>query len=332
MGNTVTTQAANWYANNPQGDPSNILKMLLAPTSNPDSAQSSLGPATLTQMGKVGASTGDAIGPYQEGVAKALKNLGEKHVQDAVAAGADPINDIQNHPVMNQNQNDPTQLLAGLIAAHVANQSQSTQQQTTQNNTNQLAPIQQQALDIVSKPNNFIQAFGQAFNNASGANQQQLQNLAAAQKIAAGQPAEIGLPQAEQQAIQQKMAGQEPLQPTDIATIKANVNKLNLDSLNMSSQRLDADLKTRQDAIEASQKTINLMGKLGGMFSGTGTTITPMMKQLQKEIDNIKQVKARVDAKIANFQPNNPTGQGTEINPNADPALVQEARKRGLIK
>lgn len=300
----------NWHGNGiPEGKPIDfgaLLKQLISPNA-PDAstAQGALGPATLTQLGNSGNSTADAIGPYQQGVAKALKDFGQKHVQDAVAAGADPIADIQNHPVMNYPSPsvDPTQILAGVVANHLANQQEPTNSQSN-NNYNY-------------KPDNPISSFFNMLGITPTPEAQVLLTQAAMnrQKIAAGQPADIALPQAQadysqklSQQVQQKMLGQEPIQPSDIATIKANVNKLNFDALNASSQRLDADMKTRQDAIEASQKTINLMGQIGGLFSGTGTTITPVVKQLEQEIQNIKKVKAKVDAQISNFNPPNPLG------------------------
>lgn len=120
----------NWQGDRTPMQPGpNVLDVLkaLVPTTPADSAQGNFGPATLTQLGAAGKSTADAIGPYQQGVAKALKDLGQQHVQEAHAAGMSPT-DIQDHPIMQngQQQSDPNAMaiLSSLISMNNANTNQ----------------------------------------------------------------------------------------------------------------------------------------------------------------------------------------------------------------
>lgn len=120
---------------------------------------------------------------YQDGVNKALKNLGEQHANEAVQAGVDP-QQIQAHPLMGQpaetqgspqsQQVDPMQVLTTLIASQM-NQGQQPQP-TAQIQQN----IPKQGMFETNKN------YGIALNN-----------VATTQKIQAGQPGEIGLPQAQ---------------------------------------------------------------------------------------------------------------------------------------
>lgn len=141
------------------------------------------------------------------------------------------------------------------------------------------------------------------------------------QILKAGQPADIALPQAQAgeagamtKSLQQKMEGKEPLQAKDYADIMGGLNSLNLDSLKTASQKMDDDLKERQTEIDTSQKTINMMGRLGGMFNNSGTTVTKATQKAQDEIVKLKAAKAAVDAKIATFQPRNPLTAKIELN------------------
>lgn len=105
-----------------------ILQALIAPTANPQDANKAIGPATTNQLNKAGMGGYDPSAqinnnPYQEGVVKALKKMGEQHVTEAVSQDVPVDHIIQQTGLSQQNQlpqqaaqNDPRQALVGLLA------------------------------------------------------------------------------------------------------------------------------------------------------------------------------------------------------------------------
>lgn len=302
--------------NSPFGNPLDLLKVIadLANNNQQNQDQSS----SLDAQGK----TQQTQNAYQKGVNKALSEHGYKHGTDALASGVDP-NEIANHEAMQppgtpagdirtltingQSQEpDPSQVLTNLI--------NSNQQQS-------LNPIQQQALNIINPQG--VHPLGMLLNligNVTGmgaANQSmntaKLQNLATAQKVIAGQPSEIAVPEAQAAEINQKIQGAVPLQPADIV-------KLNIDSYS-------AALKANQDAYANSNaevanltKTLDILqqgrSSFGKAFGGSSDIMnslkqviaakTAANQKISKNQDilmkNAPKVTANVDNKNSGFK------------------------------
>jgi len=301
--------------------------------------QQSQQPAMTMNNGSTGNAQGQQLPPQaQKAAAKALQDYYDQHAQ-AVLSHPDGISAL--NAVANGQQQPPmstpdgvNQSGAQLLNSIVPNQQQGQnsppkpqQQQNQYPNTQsgQQGQMQMPTGGILSQ---LLAKAGINIDLNPAGTAQRLQNAASLQKINAGQPAEIALPQAQageakartaytgqlSKELQQKMSGQEPLQAKDYAEIMGGMNSLNLDSLKTASQKMDDDLKERQAEIDASQKTINMVGRLGGMFSGGGTTVTKATQKAQAEIQRLKNAKAQVDARIATFQPRNPISARIELN------------------
>ena len=307
-----------------------ILSSLLQKTPDANSAQDSLGPATLQQLNKVGATGSDAVGPYQQGVAKALKALGEKHATEAVQAGVSPT-DIQNHDIMNP-QSDTLKVLSSLVAlatpqaqsndsSSINQQSGIKEQQPTQNdNSSQLTPLQQQAMDIIQPQG--VHPLGLLLNlignvtGMSAANQAinsiKLDNIGKAQKVIAGQPAEIAVPEAQAKQLLQKISGQEPIQPYEAAQLRAGQNTAQITALNDSIDTLQKRRDSLNQEFLNEQKTISAGAKMGNLLSFKGQNMTPRMVAIKKEQFGIDKQLANAQSKLINFLPINPMAvQGT---------------------
>lgn len=316
-----------------------ILSTLLQKSADQNSAQNNIGPATSQQLNKVGATSADAVGPYQQGVIKALKDLGQQHVQDAVAQGADPINDIQNHPMMNSNDN-PTQLLTGLIAAHVASQQPNIQNNSSQN-TQQL-PQQSQIKDNIlnqlvqasSAPQGFMGRFGQAFNNNSGSNAAQLANLQAIATAAGITPEQqyqqAGAAELTQSAKQKELAnqGRTPIQQTELMAANTAAQQKQIESqkaeLDAEKSNLQALVKTQGDVI--SHPASMLMGGTG--LKDIHLSIQQSMDRIKKLQDNLNSQSNDFAQKISNNNNNNSNTKNSQnITPDQARILL---RKRGV--
>lgn len=114
---------------------------------------------------------------------------------------------------------------------------------------------------------------------------QRLANSATMQKLQAGQPAEIALPQAEASEIQQKISGAVPLQPKDIM------------DLNIASY--SAALKANQDAYTNSNAEVkNLTDTLNILQQGRST----WGKAFGGNTEIMEQIKSVIAAKTAENQ------------------------------
>lgn len=188
-------------------DANAILRLLLQPNAaDPSTVANNLGPATLKQLGNIGATTEQAIGPYQQGVAKALKALGEQHATEAAAAGVSPT-DIQNHEIMNNQQDQSTKVLSSLLSMVPKNNG------FQENPTPEQVPITQQRNqnNYGYKPDNPVSAF---FNMLG---------------ITPSADTQLMLTQA--QMNRQKIEGKEPIQPyqqlqQDVELKKAGMTNL----------------------------------------------------------------------------------------------------------
>lgn len=137
------------------------------------------------------------------------------------------------------------------------------------------------------KPDNSVSAFFNMLGITPTPEAQVLLTQAAAnrQKIAAGQPAEIAVPQAQAAEIQQKIAGAVPLQPADVV-------KLNVDTYG-------AALKANQDAYTNSNTEVaNLSKTLDILQQGRST----WGKAFGGNTDIMNQIKAVIAAKTAENQ------------------------------
>lgn len=281
-------------------DVGQLLKMLISPTANPQDAQNALGPASLQQIGASGKTSAEAVGPYQQGVIKALKDLGQNHVQEAVASGADPINDIQNHEIMRQNTIDQKPL------------DNTNEQQIKNNILNQLLQL--------SQPKGFLGRFQQnvAKTNGEMTDADVISNLLNVQKLAAGQPAEIALPQAQVSGLLQEQAGEKPIQPEQAAQLRASQNLAQITAMNDSIKNLQDRRNSLNTEFDQEGKTMSLMGRLGGLITFQGQQMTPRQKAIKVEQNGIDKVIARMQSKMSGFTPENPAalkGNSSKIPP-----------------
>lgn len=285
-----------------------LLKQLITPTANPQDAQNALGPATLKQVGASGKTASDAVGPYQEGVAKALKDLGQQHVQEAVAQGADPVNDIQNHHMMQQSSQspeastggsiDPNQLLAGLLAVHLANQPvQSSTNSKAKSNYGSSNPVTDffAKLGITPTPSNQV-LLSQAVLNR--------QKLAGEVPVQPADQASQDLLKSQSGEILQRMLGQVPIQPYEAATLRAGQNTAQVTALKDTMEGLQKRRDDLNTEFEAELKTMTASGKLMNLVKGQN--MTPRMTAIRKEQSGIDRVLAKTQAKLSGFMPINP--------------------------
>lgn len=169
-----------------------LLQTLLSKTANPNEPAMNLGPSTLQGIGSAGKTSQEAIGPYQQGVIKALKEHGYNHATEAIQSGVDPM-EVQNHEIMGQQQS-PIDLLATLIS--------SGSQQAPQNN------------NITQKSNQLNQQ-----QNQGGFTQEQLSSVQPASTPLGKLLESVGFgTQTKKQLLEnmmnlQKVQGQEPIQP-----------------------------------------------------------------------------------------------------------------------
>lgn len=218
---------------------------------------------------------------YQKGVNKALQDAGTAHATQAIQSGVDP-NDIVNHPIMGNNQ-DPTQILAGLaaMAQHTGGnqQTQPTQQQPQPSVDDQIASINKQSqlalankTNSMANQNNFWSRFTDNVNSMEGGVTQanKLQNIEAMQKIAGG----------------------EPLQPKDVAEFNAGTYKAALEASHQAA------------TVEATKlpALIDLYGKLQatrGFAAGvTGTA----SKEQNQVISALSTASSNLNSHISNLQ------------------------------
>ena len=187
----------------------NILSQLLQSLSNPP--QQGSGGNRSQRVMPSGKNTMTPVLPYQEGVNKALKQLGEQHVVEAVQSGMSPL-EIQSSPIVNQGkeqqngqQLNPTQILSQLIPlmsiiqnkGQFQNQSQIPEQnQIIQENKAQLLPPSSMFTQSGITPQGDIQQGG-FFNFGPNYNE-----LAILQKLSGQEPMQTG----EQQKLEQSQS------------------------------------------------------------------------------------------------------------------------------
>lgn len=207
---------------------------------------------------------------YQKGVDKALSEQGYKHGTEAIQSGMNP-NDIATHDMMQSQQNvkqNPTSILSNMINPST----------NTENPTNN---------DFGYKPDNPVSAFFNMLGFQPTAEAQVLLTQAASnrQKIAAGQPAEIAVPQAQAAEINQKIAGAVPLQPADIM-------KLNIDSYS-------AALKANQEAYANSNAEVANLAKTLEILQQGRSTFSKAFGGSNEAMNHLKSV---IAAKTAENQ------------------------------
>lgn len=207
---------------------------------------------------------------YQKGVEKALSEQGYKHGAEALASGVNP-NDIVSHEAMQPPGSPAGDIRPLTITGNAQNQ---------QDGNNALAQIVNQPSQLPNTPQVPLTGLLSKLLGVDlqpDVTGQRLQNQASVQKIQAGQPAEIAVPQAQAAEINQKIAGAVPLQPKDIIG-------LNVDTYT-------AALKANQDAYTNSNTEVANLSKtleiLGQQRSGFGKAIggnTDLMKSLKQVI------------------------------------------------
>ena len=214
--------------------------------------------------------------PYQEGANKALKKAGEAHVTEAIQQGADPM-EIAAHPML---QPDPTQMLQGLTGQSQQGSASGINKATQASSDGTLTPttpIQQQASQIVAQPKSFMGRFGQALNNATGANQAQLDNLAKAQQIM-GQAPNQGYEKALTQQIKQQING---LTPEQQASAIGNYNSALVQQHNELQKGITDQITATATTIEQLVKNTPILDK------APGSQYYETLKQLQLRLQGL---------------------------------------------
>lgn len=217
---------------------------------------------------------------YQKGVDKALSEHGYKQGTDALVAGVDP-NEIANHEAMQPTSPnvsapnpDHVALLGSLLGVNTNN--------TTQN---VMDSMQQQAADIVKPATSPLGKLLEAAGFGTQTKAKQLNNLAKAQQIESGQPAEIAVPLAQAAEINQKIAGAVPLQQADIV-------KLNVDTYG-------AALKANQEAYTNSNAEVANLSKTLETLQNSRSVLS---KSIGGSTDFMNQLKAVIAAKTLENQ------------------------------
>jgi hypothetical protein len=218
----------------------NILQALL------DLAVPNASADTLDKANKMDSNSTQQKNAYQKGVDKALSEYGYNHGTEAIASGMNP-NDIANHEVMQQPSTaSPHQGEIGPehMAVLQTLLSLAPGQNNQQANSQVLTPLQQQALDIVKPATSIFGKLMENMGNAGIVRQGQLANLAAAQKIAAGQPAEVALPQAQAGLVGVEAA-------TKQAELSAGAPQANVELTKQQTEASKQDILNKQAEIKA---------------------------------------------------------------------------------
>lgn len=246
--------------NSVAGNPLDIFKALIDLVGNSNEVVQ--GANNLDAQGK----TQQNQNAYQKGVAKALSEHGYKHGTEALAQGADP-NEIASHDMMQPTQ--PKDVLSSLVN-----------------------PPTQNSIGFGYQPDNPVSAFFNMLGIQPSPDSQLMMTQSAAnrQRIAAGQPAEIAVPQAQAAEINQKIAGAVPLQPADIA-------KLNIDMYS-------AALKANQDAYANSNTEVANLTKTLDILQQGRSTFGKAIGGSSDLMNSLKQVIAAKTAQNANIAKN----------------------------
>lgn len=237
--------------------------------------------------------TDNQTNAYQDGVNKALKNAGEAHATQALQQGADPTA-IANHPVMQNN--DPTQILTSLIANGIVQKSMQNQSSSPSSDVSTPAatnaPVQNNNFGY--KPDNPVSSFFNMLGITPSPDAQLALTQAAKnrQLIAAGNPGEIAVPQAQAQELQQRIAGAEPIQPKDIADLNRQTYSATIQAANDAWQRNTDEIKTMQEQYKALQEGRSGFSKgIGGQtkeMNAMQKVIISKMKQNQQHLSNMQ--------------------------------------------
>lgn len=221
---------------------------------------------------------------YQKGVNKALSEQGYTHGTQALQAGVDP-NDIANHSAMslpnggvgdaNGDQIDPSQFLAHIVAANMANQSStgdtsgSITQDNSQNNQQQNPQqdlIKQQAMKIIAPATTILGKLFESAGFGTETKAKQLNNLASAQKITGQEPLQQS--EYEKTALETKQkidqALEVPLSQPELANNQTAIYGHQITAVNDMYQKTMDEIAKSNEEIKALGDFRTLPGKLFG--------------------------------------------------------------------
>lgn len=301
------------------------LTRLISPNAaDPSTAANNLGPATISQVGNAGKTTADVVGPYQQGVVKALKELGQQHVQEAHAAGMSP-EEIQNHPIMNQGQDDPSKILINLLSTI---QSQNGPQNLSSPQSSATTPIQQQAMTAIQPSTGPLGKFFDMIGATNAVRGSQLDNLSKAQNIM-GQTPEQQVYKAQTTELNQKIAGAEPIQPKDIATLNRETYSASIQAANDAWQRNTEEIKAMQDQFKNLTDVRGPLQKFGGQTSEQKKLqklIIAKIQQNQQHLTNI-QTLIQNPPKAVNENPSSVNNSPFQIGQQYNGEIIKNVRR-----
>lgn len=264
-----------------------------------------------------------ALGPYQEGVKKALKSAGEDHTTEALAAGvpADHIEKqagFRGHSASGQWEEPPTP-----------------PQPPAQNQPEQMAPAQQdphETLGIINRLAQFLYQPGGTNQNGAYQSPSMMGGFIrqAPEDILRMQQA-YNLTPGAQIGLEKRRAQEVPLTQSESANIglkekelQSTMFKNQVDSLNEELQRINGDQSVINEQIKAYTP---LRGPKNAMSGGPSRE----QKALQNQMTELENYKNSVYGKLSKLRGS--YGQKESVRPSksASSAAIAEAKRRGLI-
>lgn len=258
--------AKNSQVNSSLGNPFDLLKTILDTVNNSQQVQQQS--SSLAAQDK----TIQQRNAYQKGIESALKKTGEQHTIEALQQGVSPDHIIQQSGIGDNQQQNPQDILAKLV-----NQGISTSGFTTSDIPNQaIQTVDPNGRSVMGNILNTLGNFTGINPMNAAVDSLRLSNMGQAQNIASGQPATIGLPQAQIKELEQKISGAVPLQPAEVA-------RLNIDSYTAALQANQQAYANSNTEIQNLNQTLNILQQgrstVGKAF-GENTDIMKALKQV----------------------------------------------------
>jgi cell division protein FtsB len=264
-----------------------------------------------------------AFSPYQEGVKKALKAMGEQHATEAIQQGV-PVTHIESHAGLAAHPNSVPMPGAMYQPAPIPTETgintgaqQPQQNQTIQPNQNpqNAGNILSQLLSFIAKPSG-VDANGAYTPGTSfgGLFREPNESILAGQQALNAQPSRA-------LALKIAEADKVPLTQSEKATAAGTGFNYQVTALNDQLSKMAEDEKSLQEQMKTYE---SLRGPLNKMSGGPSKE----MKGIQKQIDTLRASKSQIHQRLANLY-----GQQPNFTPssNAAPEAIAEAKRRGLI-
>lgn len=301
-------------------------------TNNQSLSQSSFGPQGQTGINQQGVDNAGQPNAYQKGVQSALKKLGEQHVAEANASGVDPMS-IASHPVTtgmaNFGGNDPQKIIAQLLSTGKANGTSPQQpnpqmiQQPQNASVQNIQPVQQKQNWPQVPPGGLLSRLT-GMDLQPEVTGQRLDNMQKAQKIQGNEPLQQSDYQKAALETQQKIdqAIRVPPSQENVLTNQSAVYGHQVTALNDMYQK-------SLDEIQKSNEEIKNLGEYRSWVGKPFGSMPASVKAKFRDNALLHAQAATISDRLYNVASNPPKFKPSK---NSDPALIAEARRRGLIK